>query len=184
MDRLAQELALSSSRLTISGRPGHRTVFACSAGLNHTLATELSAITFASNADLIQQWVNVLQFRIGRDWSWDGLADTGYEVWRTVKRPKHADLDQLAGTVQLSRVVPRSATADVPLGARAPQRQFTDVFFFDAFDPKPAPGRHFRRKSRSSTGSSFLTKDLHPRPHPSRCRLAFSPSDHAAHANA
>ena len=140
VERLAQELGLDHSRLTISGRPGHRTVFASSAGLHHTLATELSSITFASNADLIQRWINVLHFKIDRDWIWDGLAEAGAEVRRVVKRPKKDDLDELAGTIQLSRAVPFAATAAVPANVRAPQRQFTDVFFFDAFDPKPAPG--------------------------------------------
>jgi hypothetical protein len=139
-DRLAQEIGLSSSRLTLSGRPGRRTVFGCSAALHHTLSTELSAITFASNADLIQRWINVLQFRIARDWSWDGLSGAGAEIRRTIKRPNQADVDQFVGTIQLSRAIPRAATTNVPAGARAPQRQFTDVFFFDAFDPKPAPG--------------------------------------------
>ena len=140
VERLAQELGLDHSRLTVSGRAGHRTVFASSAGLHHTLATELSAITFASNVDLIQRWVNVLQFKIDRDWIWDGLAEAGAEVRRVVKRPGKDDLDQLAGTIHLSRALPFAARAGVPPNVRAPQRQFTDVFFFDAFDPKPSPG--------------------------------------------
>ena len=139
VERLAQELGLEHSRLTFSGRPGHRTVFASSAALNHTLAPELSSLTFASNADLIQRWINVLQFKIDRDWIWDGLAEAGVEVRRVVKRPGKDDVDQLAGTLHLSRSLPFAASADVPSSVRAPQRQFTDVFFFDAFDPKPAP---------------------------------------------
>ena len=139
VERLGQELGLDHSRLTLSGRAGHRTVFASSAGLHHTLATELSSITFASNADLVQRWVNVLQFRIDRDWIWDGLVEAGAEVRRVVKRPGKDDEDQLAGTIHLSRALPLAARAGVPSTVRAPERQFTDVFFFDAFDPKPAP---------------------------------------------
>ena len=139
VERLAQELGLEHSRLTLSGRPGHRTVFASSAELHHTLATELSSLTFASNADLIQRWVNVLQFRIARDWMWDGLAEAGADVHRVVKRSGKDDVDQLAGTIHLSRAVPFAARTGVPATPRAPERQFTDVFFFDAFDPKPAP---------------------------------------------
>ena len=139
VERLGQELGLEHSRLTLSGRPGHRTVFASSAELHHTLATELSSLTFASNADLIQRWVNVLQFRIDRDWMWDGLAEAGADVHRVVKRPGKDDVDQLAGTIHLSRAVPFAARTGVAAKPRAPERQFTDVFFFDAFDPKPAP---------------------------------------------
>ena len=159
----------SSSRLTISGRPGHRTVFASSAGLNHTLATELSSITFASNADLIQRWINVLQFKIDRDWIWDGLAEAGVRDLARREtaeegRPRRARRDHPT----VPRRYPFAATADVPANVRALQRQFTDVFFFDAFDPKPAPG-DFRRKSRSNTGSCRRSKGLYPRPRLTRC---------------
>lgn len=138
VERLGQELGLEHSRVTLSGRAGHRTVFASSAELHHTLAPELSSITFASNADLIQRWVNVLQFRIDRDWIWDGLAEAGANVHRVVKRPGKGDVEQLAGTIHLSRAVTFAARSGVPTNVRAPERQFTDVFFFDAFDPKPA----------------------------------------------
>ncbi len=140
VERLAQELGLQHARLTVRGRAGHRTLFACSPELHHTLATELSAVTFASNADLIQRWVHVLQFRIHRDWTWDGFAEAGSEVRRIVKRPGLPDVDQFAGTFHLSGALAAAATDGVPADVRAPQRQFTDVYFFDAFDPKPPPG--------------------------------------------
>jgi hypothetical protein len=140
VQRLAQEVELNASGLTVSGRPGHRTIFGSSAALQHTLATEGSSITFASNADLIGRWVNVVRFTIARDWTWDGLVDAGFEVRRIVRRAKKDDLDQLAGNVRLSRSLSFAARADVAPDPRAPQRQFTDVVFFDAFDPKPEPG--------------------------------------------
>lgn len=140
VQRLAQELDLACSRLTVSGRVGHRTSFGASAALQHTLATEASSITFASNADLIGRWINVVRFTIARDWTWDGLADAGFEVRRIVKRKKKDDLDQLAGNVRVSRSLSPSARTDVELSPRAPQRQFTEVVFFDGFDPKPEPG--------------------------------------------
>ena len=185
VERLAQELGLEHSRLTISGRPGHRTVFASSAGLHHTLATELSAITFASNADLIQRWVNVLQFRIDRDWIWDGLAEAGARrPWRVVKRPEQGR-PRPAGRDHPA--VPRRCRSQPTIrrgaNVRAPERQFTDVFFFDAFDPKPAPA-NFPRKSRSNTGSCRRSKATYPRPHPRRCRNCSCPVTTPAHADA
>jgi hypothetical protein len=102
VERLAQELGLDHARLTVSGRAGRRTIFGSSAELHHTLASELSAVTFVSNADLIQRWVNVLHFALARDWTWDGLAEAGLEIRRIVKRPRPDGgvdvVDQLAGT--------------------------------------------------------------------------------------
>jgi hypothetical protein len=140
VERLAQELGLDCGRLTLSGRAGHRTLFAASAELQHTLAGERSALTIASNAELIRRWVNVLRLRLDRDWTWDGLAEAGVEVRRVVRRPGQADGEQLVGSIQLSRALSAAAIADVPADARAAQRQFTDIYFFDACDPKPPSG--------------------------------------------
>ena len=142
VDRLAQELELNSSRLTITGRPGHRILLGASANLHHTLAPECAAITFGSNADLIRRWVNVLQFNVCRDWTWDGLAETGLEVRRIIRYPPPGiDVEEHVGTLLLPSAITTTARAGVPADVRAPQRQFTEVFFFDAFDPKPAPGK-------------------------------------------
>ena len=137
VERLAQELGLVSSGLTVSARPGHRAIFACSRALHHTLAAELSSFTVASNAELIQRWVNVLRVTVARDWTWDGLADAGIEVRRVVERPGFADVDELVGTILLSRTLTSAARQDVADDVRAPQRQSIEVWFFDAFDPKP-----------------------------------------------
>ncbi|MGJ5818618.1 hypothetical protein [Paludibaculum fermentans] len=140
LDRVALELGLAHSRVTLSGRPGHRTIFGASAELQHTLGSEASAITFASNADLAGRWVNVVRFTVSRDWTWDGLTDSGLEVRRVVRHPNRPDADQLAGRVVLPRALAAQARAGVAPDPRAAQRQFTDVFFFDAYDPKPAAG--------------------------------------------
>ena len=141
VERLAQELGLDCARLTVAGRPGRRAVFGCAAALPHTLSAERSALTFASNAEVVGRWVNVLCCTLARDWTWDGLAESGIEVRRVVKRPGLPDREELAGTLRLPHALSSGARRDVEPQVRAPRRQSTELVFFDAFDPKPEPGR-------------------------------------------
>jgi hypothetical protein len=143
-ERLAEELGLDHNGLTLAGRAGRRTVMACSATLSHTLSPERSAITLASGADVIQRWINVLRFKIARDWTWGGLAEAGIAVQRRVKRPNQPDVAELAGTIRLPHVLAPTATEGIPgdLDPRSPVRQSTEILFFDAVDPKPKPGDH------------------------------------------
>lgn len=139
-ERLAVELDLDHSGLTLTGRTDHRTVFACSAALRHTLSPERGSITISSGADLIQRWINVLRFQLARDWTWDGLAEEGITVQRRVKRPGKPDVVELAGTIRLPHAVAQAITKELDTKPRNPVRQSTEILFFDAFDPKPAPG--------------------------------------------
>ena len=139
-ERLAGELDLDHSGLTLAGRRGHRTVFACSAALRHTLSPERASITISSAADVIQRWINVLRLQLARDWTWDGLAEEGITVQRRVKRPGKVDIVELAGTVRLPHALTPAATSGVALDPRDVRRQSTEILFFDAFDPKPKPG--------------------------------------------
>lgn len=134
---LAQEIGLNAQGLTINGRAGHRTVLGCSPALRHVLSPERSSLTLGSDADLTQRWVNVLQVDLRRDWSWDALADEGLVVKRRLSRPGHDDVIELAGTVSFPRTVTAAALSQVGAGARDPVRQFSQVVFLDAVDPKP-----------------------------------------------
>jgi hypothetical protein len=138
--RLAQELGLDHTSLTLAGRPGHRTVIGCSANLRHTLSPERAAITLGSEADVIQHWINVLSFTLARDWTWDGLAEEGIAVQRRILRPGQPDVTQFAGTIRLPHSLAATATTGVSSDPRSPVRQTTDILFFDSFDPKPKPG--------------------------------------------
>jgi hypothetical protein len=138
-ERLAAELDLDHSGLTLAGRRGHRTVFACSAALRHTLSPERASITISSGADVIQRWINVLHFQLARDWTWDGLAEEGIAIQRRVKRPGKADLVELAGTARLPHAVSPGTISAIPPDPdpRRLVRQTTEILFFDAFDPQP-----------------------------------------------
>lgn len=143
IERLAAELNLNRTGLTLSARPDSRTVIACSAHLRHTLSPEASAITFSSAADLIQSWVNVVQFTLERDWTWDGLDPAGISVTRVVHPPDGA-AQEVVGAITLPRGLAQQVRAALSSGEsedpRTPIRQSTELLFFDALDPKPAPG--------------------------------------------
>ena len=130
--RLATELELDHSGLTLAGRKGRRTVFACSAALRHTLSPERASITISSGADVIQRWINVLRLELAREWTWDGLAEEGIAVRRRVKRPSQPDVVELAGTIRLPHALARNATSVDSIDPRNVVRQSTEIFFFDA----------------------------------------------------
>jgi hypothetical protein len=136
--RLAQELDLAGSELTVSGRPGHRTIFGCASALRHILSPEQSSLTLASDADLSQRWINVLQLELARDWTWDDLAEEGLTVQRRLSRPNQPD--EIANTISLPRALTPAMLDGVGDTARDPQRAFSRIVFLDAVDPKPAPG--------------------------------------------
>ncbi|HEY6803382.1 MAG TPA: hypothetical protein VI306_07370 [Pyrinomonadaceae bacterium] len=138
--RLATELELDHSALSFTGRPGHRTIFAASAALRHTLSPECASITFSSGADVIQRWVNVVRLKLARDWTWNGLTEEGIAIQRRVKIRGKADIVELAGTIRLPHALVSAARSGVSSQVRDVVRQSTEIFFFDAFDPKPRPG--------------------------------------------
>ncbi|MEO5732910.1 MAG: hypothetical protein ABIN96_16195 [Rubrivivax sp.] len=139
LPRLAQESALAARGLTLSGRPGARTVFGCATALRHVLAPDAASLTLASDAELNQRWINVLRFDLARDWSWNALAIDGVVIQRRLSRPQQDDVLEMAGTMTLPSAVARDAAGpgDVEAGARAPCRQSSQLVFIDAIDPKP-----------------------------------------------
>ena len=77
---LALALSLELSGLTLSGQPGQRVVFGCAAALRHTLSPEHGMLTFAAKSELTQHWLVAISVQLARDWSWDGLAATSFEI--------------------------------------------------------------------------------------------------------
>jgi hypothetical protein len=139
-DRLGVELKLDGNGLTLASPAGSRVVMACSSDLRHTLSPEGSAITFASVADLVRRWINVVEFTMLREWTWDGLDPAGIAVTRIVHSP-HGDDSQSVGVITVPRAVGKKAISSGPLDAHAGFRQSTELIFFDAFDPKPIAPR-------------------------------------------
>jgi hypothetical protein len=123
--RLAGALGLAVNGLTLHARTGRRMVFGASAGLRHVLAPDNSGITMASNADLSRHWIVAIRATLNRDWTWDGLAATGFSVIRE-------------GVGEVGRIEPRRTVNHDAL--THPERESTDLIFLDVVDPKPAAG--------------------------------------------
>jgi hypothetical protein len=126
-DRLARQLDLDQSGLTLSGRNGRRVVFGCVPQIRHTLAPDRGSITFSTAAELSSRWIVAIRLTLNRDWTWDGLDVAGIEVVR--------DGVDTIGTILLPRVV-NSRAPDTP------DRTQIDIVFFDAVDPEPIPPNH------------------------------------------
>ena len=122
--RLAAQLDLRNDGLTFRARSGRRVVFGCAPSLRHVIGPDNASITFASQSDLVKHWLVVVRLTLDRDWTWDGLAHDGLVVERD---------GQVVGRFGPTRNVGTDALV-------APERSQTDLVFFDAVDPKPAPG--------------------------------------------
>jgi hypothetical protein len=131
MQRLAAQIGVDFKGMTLIGKPGQRIQFGCGNRIRHTLAPDASSVTFASKGDLINHWLCVLSFEIDRDWTWDGLSETGIEVLRIKQftgeaaTVEHGSL----GYIQLKRSASR-------LTITGPDRSQTRVVFIDAVEPK------------------------------------------------
>lgn len=131
MQRLAAQLGLDFKGLSLLGKPGDRIQFGCSNRIRYTLAPDNSSLTFATQGDLINHWLCALSFEIDRDWTWDGLTQTGIEIHRTKQFTGEAATSEEAvvGYVQLKKTASRLATSQ-------PDRSHTRILFLDAVEPK------------------------------------------------
>lgn len=139
MSRLAAELGLTVNGTTLMGRPGRRTIFGCSSAISHIIAPDQSAITFSSKADLILRWITVINLRINRDWTWNNG-----DISRPMQFMRGNDE---VGSMRLPMIVNPSVFSKAAHPKGEPEtgsvkgdnidRNFTEVFFFDAIDPKP-----------------------------------------------
>jgi len=130
LHRLATELDLHADDAALSSRSAERVVFGCSAAIGHVLAPDRSVVTFASKADLVGRWVNVLTIAVARDWSWRNADRPGFEITRD---------GQPVGTMDLPASINPRVWETAESAGREPERTFTRLVFFDAVDPKPVP---------------------------------------------
>lgn len=119
--QFAQTLHLVADGLTITAPPGQRFVFGASLAIRHSLSSDSGAITFASESELLRNWIVAIVVDLDRDWTWDGLAGP-----LAVKR----DGDTV-GTITVPPTLGPIAVAD-PANW---DRNRTHLVFFDAIDP-------------------------------------------------
>jgi len=136
MQRLATQLNLGCTGLSLVGKQGERIHFGCSNRIRHTLAPDGSSISFASNAELFNHWICVLSYEINRDWTWDGLSDAGIEIKRRKQFTDEAATveNEIVGAVELKRTASRLVT-------EKPDRSYTRIVFIDAVEPKKELGK-------------------------------------------
>ncbi|MEO6316668.1 MAG: hypothetical protein ABIU63_03590 [Chitinophagaceae bacterium] len=131
VQRLATQLGLGCTGLSLIGNPGERIHFGCSNRIRHTLAPDNSSISFATSAELFNHWICVVSFEINRDWTWDGLSDAGITISREKSFTGEATTleDEVIGAVELKKTASR-------LISDAPDRSYTRIVFIDAVEPK------------------------------------------------
>ena len=127
---LAAELDLHAEDAVLSSRSAERVVFGCSAAIAHVMAPDRSVITFASKAEVVGRWINVLTIAVARDWTWRNADRPGFEITRD---------GQPVGTVDVPASINPRVFETADSAGREPERTFTRLVFFDAVDPKPVP---------------------------------------------
>ena len=131
VDRLARQLGLVRSGLTLSAPAGTRLVLGASDRLRHTLNPDRSSITFGARDDLGLRWLVCVRLTLDRDWTWDALAPVAFTV-----RRDGATVGDLALPATVNpNAARRPETPDRGTGAM-PDRDRTEVLFLDAYDPK------------------------------------------------
>lgn len=134
--RLAQHLDLTVKDLAFAAKPGHRVVFGASDKLRHTLSGDNGVITFAAEGELRSRWIIAIMLELQRDWTWDGIQDLGFEIFR-----KNAPA---AGESPIGQIDLRFAINELALlgsDAEYPDRRTrTRLIFFDAIDGTTPPG--------------------------------------------
>lgn len=130
--KLADELDIDSTKLTLNAPKGQRVVFGCSSRIRHTLAPDRSSLTFASKGDLINHWLCCISFEVDRDWMWDALKTRSFVIKRTKQftndeQPESADA--VVGDIEMIRTASFESLHN-------PQRQSTRIIFIDAIEPK------------------------------------------------
>lgn len=133
IQRLAYQLQVASTGLTLTAPKGVRVQFGCSGRIRHTLSPETSSLTFASKGDLVNHWLCCIVLEMNRDWTWDALQDRSFVVKRTM-RFTHDDPATETDTSEVGTIEVRHTASFEAL--QNPQRDSTRLIFIDAVEPK------------------------------------------------
>jgi hypothetical protein len=132
VQRLAGAAGLIAHDTTLLMPPGERGIFGCSKELKHYLPANSSSLVLMAVAELANQWIDVLHWKINRDWTWKGFAAPTFRVERqiTLNGNPYSEPRQLVGEVRMMHAV-------TPLIAEeeSPSRNTSHLIFVDAFQP-------------------------------------------------
>jgi len=135
VQRLAQQLKITNSGLTLVGNAGQRIQFGCSARIRHTLSPDNASLTFASKAELYHHWLNCIKIDIKRDWTWDALEDSSFVITRKTnfKENPARTKEEIVGEIDIKHTISFSALQNA-------DRTHTTLLFIDAVEPKKESG--------------------------------------------
>jgi hypothetical protein len=122
LGRLAAALDLEPFETGLRAQAGHRVLFGCAPSLRNVIGPDGASIKFTALGDITRHWVVAIRLDLDRDWSWAGLSCLVVE----------------RDGAEVGRLWPRNAVGQEALSP--PQRDRSNIVFFDAIDPKPAAG--------------------------------------------
>lgn len=129
VQRLAGATGLVANDNTLLMPPGQRGIFGCSKELKHYMPANNSSLVLMAIGELPQQWINVLQWKINRDWTWNGYGGPTFELQRLISLNGNSFTKQESvGKIRMSHAV--TPLLDEEMAAE------TDSFnlvFLDAF---------------------------------------------------
>jgi hypothetical protein len=138
VSRLADALGCQAKGLTLIAPKGERIAFGCSSRIRHSLAPDGSSITFASKAELQNHWIGGVNYKMQRDWTWDGLINDSFTIGKRYKFRKDKNTEwrnlQNAGEIELKHTVSFEAIQADRFGKV--NRDYTRIIFLDAIEPK------------------------------------------------
>jgi hypothetical protein len=142
---LAGQLGVTQNGLTLSGKPGQRTVFGASGSLRHAVTGDGSSITFSNQNELLGQWIVALTLPLARDWTWDGFTQPTAAPSAGGPQPPTSAAPSLSfsrdgtavGAITVPPAIAPSTLLDPGVSA---ERSDTQIIFFDAINPNRAPG--------------------------------------------
>lgn len=130
VQRLAGAVGLVANNTTLLMLPGERGIFGCSKGLKHYLPANNSSLVFMAAGELSNQWINVLRWKINRDWTWKGFSAPTFIIEReiTLNGNSFSEPRQPIGEIRMMHAVtPLIGEEEIP------NRENSLLVFIDAF---------------------------------------------------
>ncbi len=132
--RLAGAVGLVAIDTTLLMPPGERGIFGCSKGITHYLPANSSSLVFMATGELPNQWINVLRWKINRDWTWKGFSAPTFILEREIiliGEPKsYKESRQKVGEIRMMHAVTPLTSEEAE-----PDRESMELVFVDAFQP-------------------------------------------------
>jgi hypothetical protein len=136
VSQLAEQLGvLSSGDNVLTAPPGRRVVFGASGALRTAISADGETLTFGATDELLRFWIVAIVLDLERDWTWDGLQPTSFQLLRGATTDTEATA-QAVGSLTVPHVLGTAATTQ----PSNQERSRTHLILLDAIDPQEATG--------------------------------------------